>query len=242
MSSRFATAPLLLALVAAAACGGVTQSGVTNDPPGHDAGTSPAPDSGSGGGTGGGTGGGSGGGSGPCVQDDDCAAGEACGWTTRFDWCTADDNGQGTCVKLVTLGCQLETLAIGCDCSGKSVTWPSGCSGFPSGYAPEQLAHAGACASADAAAPPPVPTTDAGSPPVPCSTSGDCPTGQFCGYPIGACGTAAQCLPNEEMGYCDSFGEYCGCDGMNVGLSGCAQAATVPVAHAGACSGTDAGF
>jgi hypothetical protein len=231
MSSRLAVASLVatLATLAAAACGGVTQSGVTGDPPGHDAGMTPAPDSGGGGG------------SGPCVKNDDCSEGEACAWTTSFDWCAADDTGQGTCVKLVNLGCQLETLATGCDCSGKNVTWASGCSGLPSGYAPEQLAHAGACASADAAAPP-VPTTDAGSPPVACSTSGDCPTGQFCGYLIGECGSAAQCLPNEEMGYCDSFGEYCGCDGVNVGLSGCAQAATVPVARAGACFGTDGGF
>jgi hypothetical protein len=226
MSSRLAVASLLATLaLAAAACGGATptQSGVTGDPPRSDAGA-PAPDSGSGGGT-------------ACVTNSDCGAGEACAWTTSFDWCAADDTGQGTCVKLVSLGCQLETWATGCDCSGKNVTWPSGCSGLPSGYAPEQLAHAGVCTSA-----PPVPTTDAAAPPVACSASLDCPTGQFCGYPIGECGSAAQCLPNEEMGLCDSFGEYCGCNGTNVGLSGCAQAATVPVAHAGACPATDAGF
>jgi len=240
-SRRLAVAVLLLPL---AACGGATLSGGTSDP-GHDAGAPPHPTPGSGTGSGGSS----------CTTDNDCASGQECAWSTGENWCAADDTGQGTCVTLVDLGCQLEMLETGCDCSDNNVTWPGGCSGLPSGYAPQPLAHAGACEGPspfvpDEAGAPPLPTedaglpisVDAGEPPVPCSTTSDCTTGQFCGYPIGDCGTAAQCLPYAEMGLCNSLAIYCGCDGANVGLSGCAVAATVPVAHVGPCPGTDAGF
>ena len=225
-SPRLAVTALLLTL---AACGGSTLSSGTTDP-GQDAG---APTPGSGTGSGGSV----------CTTDNDCASGQECAWSTKVDWCAADDTGQGTCVTLVNLGCQLETLETGCDCSGNNVTWSGGCSGLPSGYAPQQLAHAGACEGPspivpDDAGAPPLPGIDAGGPPVPCSATSDCSTGQFCGYPIGECGSAAQCLPFAETGLCDSIGS----DGSNVELSGCAEAATVPVAHLGACPGTDAGF
>ncbi len=237
-----------------AACGGIAPTGVTGPTPANDAGTpvgddatpppsgpwldaaSPTPPVGKDAGTfdSGSTGV-------PCTTDTDCKQGEECAWTVGPNWCTAF-NPDGVCVKLVDLGCGVETSASGCTCAGTTVMWSSGCSGLPTGYAPEPLAHGGACGT-------PTPVVDAGGPPEPdasasegCLSSADCAPGQECGYLVGDCDGPAQCLPTLDFGLmCNSVEIACSCNGTTTGLGCDAKASSTPVSYLGECGTGDGG-
>lgn len=250
MTSRIVLLPFSLLTILAVACGGVVPSGidgpaldagpVTQPPSEGDAGqpvtpVGPTPDGGS-----------------PthapdattvsaCSSTADCQSGQACAWTVGPDWCAALD-AIGTCVTLLDLPCGAEITEEGCGCDGTDVMWSSGCSGLPSGYSPEPLAHKGACASN----PPPV--EDAGSEDAPvsagCSSKADCASGEQCGFPVGDCSGVAVCLPSQDFGgLCNSIEIACSCAGVNVGL-GCDATAspTTPIAFIGECSDSDGGL
>jgi hypothetical protein len=139
--------------------------------------------------------------------------------------------------------CGAEQLVTGCDCGGHDVTWLTGCSGLPQGYAPTMLAHVGSCLDASPG------ESDGGGPvpdaslPIGCSESKDCPTGEECGYEIElACSAAAQCLPYAAFGLCNSIMPACSCTGQTIGISGCASAVGQPIQHIGACAGQEGGL
>jgi len=250
----------LAAAVVAPACGGVTLVPLGNPEPIVDDAGTPVPDPSADGGKDAAMG--------PsCLSTADCAVGETCAWVTSADWCTAF-NPAGTCVRPIVSGCQLIEEAIGCGCNRENVTWETGCVGLPHGYAPVGLAHAGPCEGVptidagppfviDASEPdaelpftPDASTFDAGQPvtvdaAVSCTPGeqGPCGAGEECGYPFGACGLPARCLPAEEWGFCDSIESACTCAGTTIAVPGCARAASVPVAFApGSCGDSDGGF
>jgi hypothetical protein len=251
MTSRIVLLPFPFLAILAAACGGVVPSGiegpapdggpVTQPPQGRDAGTpitpilptpvdggspTPVPDATTGA---------------NCNTTADCSSGKVCAWALGPDWCAAFD-GIGTCVTLVDLPCGAEVREVGCACDGTDVMWNSGCSGLPSGYSPEPLAHAGACTGN----PPPI--DDAGSDDAPassgCSSNADCPSGEQCGFPVGDCSGSAVCLPTQDFGaLCNSIEIACSCAGTDVGLGCDAKAsATTPIAFIGECSDSDGGL
>jgi hypothetical protein len=187
-----------------------------------------------------------------CLTSSDCSTGEECAWPTSEDYCVAF-NPAGTCVKPVVEPCQVIIQETGCGCDGVNVTWTSGCSGLPMGYAPQGLLHAGACT--DGGAVPPV--DDAGDPPplddggtrdtdastgTPCASNNDCPVGQQCGYEKALmCSATAQCEPAEDFGLCNCEMPACFCDGTTGGVPCCGTYSPKPLAPAGSCA-TDGGF
>lgn len=77
-------------------------------------------------------------------------------------------------------------------------------------------------------------------PPPGCTTSADCPMGEWCQTPRGACGGPGTCVPPAPPGWsCPDPGPpVCGCDGVTYGCDAMAISLGVNVASDGACNGS----
>jgi hypothetical protein len=78
-----------------------------------------------------------------CMSEGDCPAGSVCAFAP-VDGCYHP----GTCQmpEPTYEGC-VSSQEVGCDCSGQTVVWQSGCGGLPSGMSPAPIAQSNACGS-----------------------------------------------------------------------------------------------
>ena len=129
-----------------------------------------------------------------CTSSADCSGGQQCAWPVSEDICTAF-NPAGSCVTPVDLPCGAVQEITGCGCNGQNVTWSSGCSGLPSGWAPAGLAHAGACEGG------PTPISPQ------CTTGSDCGAGEICLNTDPLQVPSGNCVANP----CGSEPLSCGC-------------------------------
>lgn len=154
---------------------------------------------------------------GPCGANGGCPSGSSC----YFPIGSCDATGE--CIENPPPGTP-ECLAVEllCGCNGQEVT--AGC-GYPDGYASAPTNGNGACAVDAGPAPLPEdagPPEDSGTDRGPCDSTGGCPSGSSCFFPIGSCDATGECIENPPPGApeCGAIEVLCGCNGKEA-TSGC---------------------